>query len=176
MEKVLFSEEQRFNQWWFKLLMVATLLSVLVPFSIGIYSQVVLNKPFGDHPMSTPGLSVTGIASVVMVGFIFLKIFTSSLKTKITEEALFVAYPPFIRKWKKISREEIERYEIRTFRARREYGGHGLKRRRKYGTSYTVSGDTGLQLYFKNGKKLLIGTQKKQALEYAMRKLMEGEE
>jgi hypothetical protein len=33
----------------------------------------------------------------------------------------------------------------------------------------------GLQLYFVGGKKFLIGTQKKQALEYAMRKLMTGE-
>ena len=36
----------------------------------------------------------------------------------------------------------------------------------------TVSGKIGLQLYLKNGAKLLIGTQKKQAIEYAMEKLM----
>ena len=50
-----------------------------------------------------------------------------------------------------------------------------MKRRRKYGMSYTVSGNIGLQIYFKNGKKLLIGTQRKQALEYAMEKLMQKE-
>ena len=70
---------------------------------------------------------------------------------------------------------EIEKFEVRTFNAVREYGGYGLKRRRKYGQSYTISGNVGLQLYFRNGKKLLIGTQKKQAIKYAMEKLMREE-
>lgn len=156
--------------------MVASLLSVLIPFSIGIYSQVVLDKPFGDQPMSTGGLTVSGVTSVIVMGFIFVLIFKARLQTKITDEALLVLYPPFVRKWKKILPEEIERYEIREYRANREYGGHGVKRRRRAGLSYTVSGNIGLQLYFKNGKKLLIGTNKKQAFEYAMKKLMEGEE
>ncbi len=176
MEKVLFTEEQRFDQWWVKLLMVAVLLSVLIPFSIGIYSQLVLDKAFGNQPMSTEGLSVSSLASVFFMGFIFLMIFKARLRTKITDEAVFVAFPPFFKKWKTITPEEIDHFEIRLYRAQREYGGHGLKRRRRSGQSYTVSGNIGLQLYLKNGKKLLIGTQKKQAFEYAMRKLMEGEE
>jgi len=176
MEKVLFSEEQRFNQWWHRLIMLASLAAVLIPFGIGIYSQVVLDKPFGDDPMSTEGLTATGIGSGLIMGIIAVMMFVARLNTKVTDEALWVAFPPFFRKWKKILPDEIDRYEIRTYRAKREYGGHGNKRRRRSGRSCTVSGNIGLQLYFKNGKKLLIGTQKKQALEYAMRKLMEGEE
>ena len=176
MEKVLFSEEQRFNQWWFRLIMILTLLAVLAPFVTGIYHQVVLKEPFGDNPMSTQGLVVTGIFSLFTMLFIFLKIFKSKLLTKITADSLLISFPPFMRKWKTITPEEIERYEIRTYRAKREFGGHGIKRRLRSGQSYTVSGNIGVQLYFKNGKKLLIGTQRKQAFEYAMRKLMEGEE
>lgn len=156
--------------------MLASLMAVLVPFAIGIYHQLVLDEPFGDQPMSDEGLTVTGVFSVSIMVFIFLLVFNSRLKTKVTNEALSVVFPPFFRKWKRIVPEEIQRFEIRTYRAKREYGGYGIKRRRRYGQSYTISGNIGLQLYFKNGKKLLIGTQKKQALEYAMRKLMEGVE
>ena len=176
MEKVLFSEEQRYNQWWLWLIMLLALSAVLVPFLYGIYSQEVLDKPFGDNPMSTSGLIVTGSFSVlimIVAIFILLKL---RLKTKITTEALWFSYPPIINKWKKIVPEEIERYQIRTYATSREFGGHGMKRRRKYGMSYTVSGNVGLQLYFKNSKKLLIGTQKKQAIEYAMEKLLNKEE
>lgn len=177
MEKVLFSEEQRYTQWWLYLIVFASLLSVLVPFSVGIYQQAVLDKPFGDQPMSTEGLTVTGVFSSLIMALIFLMIFKSKLKTKVTNEALWLSFPPLMRKWKQIVPEEIERYEIRTYRAKREYGGYGLRRgRRRYGAAYTISGNIGVQLHFKNGKKLLIGTQKKQAFEYAMRKLMEGEE
>ncbi|MDX1283756.1 MAG: hypothetical protein R3182_02025 [Draconibacterium sp.] len=172
MEKVLFKEEQRFTQWWLWLIMIITLLSVLVPFGYGIYSQEVMDKPFGDNPMSTGGLIVTGTFSVLIVGAIVLLLFGSRLKTQITAEALFVSFPPLINKEKKFVPEEIEKYEIRTYRANIEYGGYGIKSRKKYGQSYTISGNTGLQLYFKNGKRLLIGTQRKQAIDYAMDKLM----
>ncbi len=176
MEKVLFSEEQRFNQWWHRLIMLASLAAVLIPFAIGFYSQVILDKPFGNDPMSTEGLTVTGLASGLIMAIIAVMMFVARLNIKVTHEALWVSFPPFVRKWKKILPDEIHNYKIRTYKAKREYGGHGKRQRLRSGQAYTVSGNIGLQLYLKNGKKLLIGTQKKQALEYAMRKLMEGEE
>jgi hypothetical protein len=172
MEKILFSEEQRRNQWWLLLILLLAMCAAMVPVIYGIYSQEVLNKPFGDEPMSTGGLIAIGSFSLIVFGFVFVLVFGSKLKTKVTTDALWISYPPLIRKWKKINPEEIEKYEIRTYRAKREYGGHGMKRRLRYGMSYTMSGNTGLQIYFKNGKKLLIGTQKKQAFEFAMVKLM----
>jgi hypothetical protein len=69
----------------------------------------------------------------------------------------------------------IEKYEFRTYNAHREFGGHGIKRKFRRGAAYTVSGKEGLQLFFTDGKKLLIGTQRKLAFEYAMKKLMDVE-
>lgn len=172
MGRILFKEEQRFTQWWLRLILIGSLFAVLAPFSYGIYSQEVLNEPFGDNPMSTEGLIVTGISSLLIMGLILVIFLYSKLKTKITDEAVWVAYPPIINKWKKFEPGEIDKYEVRIYKAMREYGGYGIKRRLKYGQSYTISGNVGLQLYLKNGKKLLIGTQKKQAIEYAMEKLM----
>ena len=75
----------------------------------------------------------------------------------------------------------IEKYEVRKYNAFREYGGYGIKGRkpgrrfRGKGYAYNISGNTGLQLYLKDGKKVLIGTQRGEAIKYAMDKMMKGE-
>lgn len=175
MKKILFSEEQRYNQRWLWLIMQLAVFTALAPFLYGIYSQEVLNKPFGDEPISTGGLIVIGSFSVLIIVFVFLILFKTRLKTKITYEELWISFPPIRKKWKKIKPGEILKFETRIYRAKREFGGHGMKRKLRSGMSFTVSGNVGLQLYFKDGKKLLIGTQKKQAIEYAMDKMMQGE-
>lgn len=172
MGKVFFKEEQKFNQWWLWLLMIITFLSVAVPFGYAVYSQEVLDKPFGDNPMSTEGLINVGAFSLLLFGLIILLFYVFKLKTKITNEALFVSFPPAINKWKKFAPDEIEKFEVRKYNAFKEYGGYGIKFRRRYGKCYNVSGNLGLQLYLKNGKKVLIGTRRKQAISYAMEKLM----
>ncbi len=176
MEKVLFTEEQRYTQWWIWFLLSAALLAVVVPFGIGIRQQLGEGQPWGNEPMSNAGLIFTGVFSTaIMLGAILL-VRISRLKTKITDQGIYVAYYPLMRKWKIIGATEIDRYELRSYRAKREYGGYGLRKRRRAGRAYTIAGNIGLQLYLKDGTKILIGTQRKQALEYAMRKLMEGEE
>ena len=172
MEKLFFSEEQRHNQWWLWVIMTFALLAVLVPFAYGIYDQVVLDEPFGNEPMSTEGLIVTGAGSVLIMLIIFFVVFKARLLTKITTEGIWYSYPPLFRKGKWIRPDEISRYEVITFHAFRQYGGYGMKRRRRHRQAYIMSGNTGLMLYFKNGQKLLIGTQKKQAITYAMEKVM----
>lgn len=173
MEKVLFSEEQRHDQWWLWLILIVTTLAVVIPFIFGIYSQEVLNKPFGNEPMSTSGLIITGFFSTVVMGTVLILIAKTRLKTKINYDGIWFCYPPLSARWKKVSPDEIEKYEIKNLRVNREFGGYGIKKRRRYGTAYIVSGNSGLQLYLKNGTKLLIGTQKKQALAFAMEKMME---
>lgn len=172
MGKVYFSEEQRHNQWWLWVIPGAAMLAVVVPFSYGIYVQEAMNKPFGENPMSTEGLIVTGISSVLMMLIIFFVRGKTKLKTKITSRGVWYSYPPLFRRGEWISPEEIVRYEIRTIRAIREFGGYGMKRKHKYGKTFIVAGNTALQLNLKNGKKLLLGTQKKQAIAHAMEKLM----
>ncbi len=174
MEKVLFTEEQRYSQRWLWILMLVAMSAVAIPFFRGLYFLSADNPP-DDNPMSMEGLIVTGL-TVLIMAFIFVLLFRSKLKTKITGKKLSVCFPPLVRKWKHIDPKDIARYELRQFHPKREYGGHGIKRRKRRGSAWTVSGRIGLQLYFKNGKRFLIGTQKKQAIEYAMQKLMDGED
>jgi hypothetical protein len=57
---------------------------------------------------------------------------------------------------------EISEAYVRKYDAISEYGGWGLKVgafwRKSKGIAINVSGDTGIQLELKNGKKILIGT------------------
>lgn len=176
MGKVYFKEGQKYNQWYlYVILILATLVSV-GPMAFGIYSQEVLRKPFGDEPAKTSELVFPLIAISVIMGLIIAMIKISVLITEIRDDGLWFRFPPLIRKWRHISPAEIEKFEVRIYNARREFKGHGIKfRHKKYGRSYTVFGNIGLQIYLKNGKKFLIGTQRKQAIEYAMNKMMEQE-
>lgn len=170
MEKVLFKEEQRFTQWWMWLVLVSTLLAIVIPLVIELSAQ-----SWNTSSEDVSRLILNGSIAVIFIIAVLTVLVLSRLKTKITYDGIFIRYPPLKRKSYRIKVQEIERFEIRKYRAKREYGGYGYRSRRKSGQAYTISGNTGLQLYFKNGKRMLIGTQRKQALEYAMSKLMEKE-
>lgn len=166
MEKVLFKEEQRFRQWWIWLIMVFALLSVIVPLVKAIAEEQARLNSLNNWRLIFYGVLAVSFLITIIVVKLFIR-----LKTKITYDGIYVAYIPFVRKWKKISIDELTGYELRKYRANLEFGGHGM-RRRKMGQAFTISGNIGLLLHLKDGKKLLIGTQKKQAIEYAMVKII----
>ncbi|RNC85154.1 MAG: hypothetical protein ED556_10190 [Winogradskyella sp.] len=72
-------------------------------------------------------------------------------------------------RFKIIKWSEIDKAYIRKYDALSEYGGWGLKGgalwNKAKGTAINISGDIGIQLELKNGKKLLIGTQQKDKSE-----------
>lgn len=172
MEKILFKEEQRFNQWWIWLILIVAIFASLGPLAYGIYYQEVIGEPWGNNPASTETLIYILIFTfLVMVG-VFAMIWIMKLKIKITYEGIWFHFPPMINKWRFIKKEEVDRYEIRTYKPNLEFGGYGWKGLRKK-RAMIIKGNTGLQLYLKDGKKLLIGTQRKQAINTAMRKMME---
>lgn len=170
MEKVLFKEEQRFRQWWLWLIMVFALLAVIVPLMNAIAEE---QTKLNSSNMSR--LIIYGVVAVLFLTVIIVIMLFIRLKTKITSNGIYVAYIPFVRKWEKITKKDIKRYEVREYWVNREYGGYGMKKRRKAGRAFTISGNIGLQLYFNDGRKLLIGTQKQQAIRYAMIKLLGNE-
>ncbi len=115
-----------------------------------------------------------GFMFIMMVGLTIL-FYKMRLLTQVKPDGIYIKYPPFVNKERMISKAEISSFEIRKYNARREYKGHGVKRGRSIknaGMAYTVSGNMGLQIYLKNGKKILIGTQRKEAFKHAMEKMM----
>ena len=87
---------------------------------------------------------------------------------------IFYRYPPFIIKEQYFLKEEIDRFEIRKYSPIREYSGWGIKYSwGKSGRAISVKGKLGLQLYLKDGKKVLFGTQRTEALKRAMIRMMQ---
>jgi hypothetical protein len=176
MEKIFYHEEQKLKPAIAWLIMLPVLVLINIIFGIGLYEQLSLGKPWGDEPMSDTGLIMTTVGvnlSVLVVLFLMLR---AKMIVDIRESGLFYRYLPFIYKERKISCEEIERFEVREYKPIREYGGWGFRQRsrrfRKAGLAYNVSGNIGLQLYLKSGKNILFGTQRKEAIEFAMKKMM----
>ncbi|GAA4244894.1 MULTISPECIES: hypothetical protein [Winogradskyella] len=148
----IFKEEQRFNQLWLIILM---LVSTIVP--IGIYV-----KEYTENPENFSSLELIGVIFLILLasGFIFF----FKLTTRIDETGIHYKFFPFHWNLKNIKWNEIDKAYVRTYDPLGEYGGWGLKGgilwNKAKGRAINVSGDIGIQLVLKSGKKLLIGTQK----------------
>lgn len=82
--------------------------------------------------------------------FIILK-----LGTTIHSGGIGYRFSPFHRKIRNIRWEEIQNVYVRQYSPLGEFGGWGL-----WGGAYNVTGNMGIQIEFKNGKTLLLGTRK----------------
>lgn len=170
MEKVLFREVQKFRQVWLWLLM---LFSFGIPLVI-IASEMVIEIKTGSDErflLAFIFLFLLVIGSVLV--WLFLKM---KLEVEIRAEEIRFRYPPMMNKWKNLRKTEIERFEVRQYKPVAEYGGWGIKSSwKKRNIAYNVSGNIGLQLYLKNGNKILIGTELKYEIGHAMGRMMKEE-
>lgn len=149
--KTLFSESQRFTQWWLWIIIIGC----GIPFAAGIIQQVFLGKTFGDKPMSNTGL-ITGF--ILYVGLIVL-FFLLKLETTITKQAISFRFFPFVSR--KIPFSEIDSMEVVNYGF---VGGWGIRLTRRYGTVYNIKGNMGLLVKLKSGKTFIIGTQQPDVL------------
>jgi hypothetical protein len=148
----IFTEVQRFRQWWVWILVL--FVGGLAWY--GFIQQIVLKRPFGNNPAPDPVM----IMIWVIFGIFFPALFYSlKLVTEVRYDGLYVRYFPLQFHSKKISYNEIKSYDVRTYSAIKEYGGYGI-RYGKQGKAYNVYGNRGVQFEFQDGKRLLIGSQR----------------
>ncbi|MBG9376377.1 hypothetical protein I5907_09045 [Panacibacter sp. DH6] len=145
--EILFSEKQRFTQWWLWLLLIgingATLWRIIKPLQNG-----------------TAPASYTGIILSITISLLVLLLFLLfRLDTEIREDGVYVRFFPLHIKFKCYSWSSISRLYVRKYAPLKEFGGWGV-RYGSNGKAYNISGNDGLQIEFTNGKNLLIGTQK----------------
>ncbi len=160
--KIQFQEEQSFvNTWrWYLVLGIGTL-------SVG---GVTLGLLYLKDSEVMIGLVIT----VITIGGVILFFATSKLYTTIDQDNIYYRYPPFVNSEKKITRADVKKLYVREYKAILEYGGYGYRFRFRSGRALNVAGNIGLQLTLKNDKKLLIGTQKREAMEQAIKRLKEN--
>ena len=161
-----FREVQGFRQWWLWVLLLVTALGTVGLFGYGIYVQVIEGTPWGDNPMSDTGLIVTGVATSALAVGLAALLLSARLITKVRSDGLHIRFFPM--RWKAIPYESIASYHERTYHPIRDYGGWGIRWGRE-GKAYIVSGNHGLQLLLNDGRKILIGSQRSQELEAAVR-------
>ena len=161
MAKVYFTEEQRFSNFWFWVFIIVVFTTFLTPTIVALYSQVVLDTPFGENPKSIESLLIIfGILLVVYVAAVIL-FRMMKLVVVVRQDGVYYRYPPFIIKERHFKVEDIELYEIRKYKPIKEYSGWGIRYSwAKSGRAFTVKGKLGLQLYLKDKKKVLFGTQR----------------
>jgi len=173
MERSYFKEEQKFDQVWFRLLIILSWVPLVVIFGMGIYQQIVLKKPWGDNPTSDTALIlITLFVFLVMAATTWLT-FSLKLITEVTNEGLKYSFPPLINKVKTIPKSMIAEYLVRKYNPIGEFGGWGIKVGNfGRGKAYNVKGNMGLQLRLQSNKKVLFGTQRPESLKAAMDKMM----
>jgi hypothetical protein len=158
--EIIFSEKQRFTQWWIWAIMIGVNGTML----FGVLQQLVFGRQFGDTPMNSIALVVVTVLSIGVSSLIFI----FRLETEITREGVNVRFLPFISSrhypWHTISRSFVRKYNPVL-----EYGGWGVRFGMfGRGSAFNVSGNQGLQLVFNDDKKLLIGTGKPEELTEAL--------
>lgn len=162
--EILFSERQRFKQWWLWLI----LLGINGLFLFGVFKQVIDRQQFGDKPMSDAGLLIaTGLTIALTILFVNFR-----LETTIKKDGIYVRFFPFHLKFKYYTWDKLTKSFVRQYSPLTEYGGWGLRLGLfGKGTAFNVSGDKGLQLEFIDNKKLLIGTNKPDELTETLNKI-----
>jgi hypothetical protein len=153
--KILFTERQRFNQWWLYLILIVTAIATIIPFVM-----ILVQEGF-----DTSILTLTGVISILvllMIGCVLIL----RLETTITNEKLMIQFYPFLKKewnWNEIKTAQVIDYGL--------VGGWGIRIWTGYGTVYNVSGSKGL--HFKtDSKEYVIGTQKEEKLRSSIAHLL----
>jgi len=139
-------------------------------FILGFVRQIIFHKQWGNHPMSDTGLMiVTALMLIFSLFFIFMR-----METIIDNTGISIRYIPLLWRFRTIPWDEIEEVYVRKYNALMENRGWGIQSNFSLfrignafssSTAYTLYGNTGLQLKLKNGKRVLVGTQRGEEIE-----------
>ena len=155
--EILFTERQKFNQWWLSAILLA--INALLIFAV--FKQVISGHQFGTKPMSnTALLTTTGAVIIFTILFISLR-----LETRIKTDGIYVKFFPVQLSYRRYNWSSISKLFVRQYNALGEYGGRGFRWSVfGKGKALNVSGNKGLQIEFSDNRKLLIGTNKPEEL------------
>jgi len=150
MDKIIFKETQRYNQWWLQILLVISNLA----FIYNLYT---------NNELLTHGWIL------VFPVIITILIYTIRLEYTLSTNAITYRLYPFQIQLKKIEKKEIATIFIRKYNPIFEFGGWGYRAfLRSNNGALNIWGNMGIQLVLKNGKRLLIGTQLPEDAEIAI--------
>lgn len=171
MTGIVFREVQRFRQPWIWVLLVLSCGFVVWVCGYGAVQQLVLGKPWGDHPMSDIGIAITTLLAIGFTLMLVYLFWVMALIVEVRTDALYVNVRPLKRRT--VDYPEITRVEPCQYQPTLQYGGWGIRHGRG-GWAYNVSGNRGVKLHLADGKHLLIGSQRDWDLAQAIEKQRRG--
>lgn len=163
-----FKETQWFNQWFM-------LLTLLIPLGLMIYciyawyiAGVRVDKVAVDD--TTGQIVVLGL-----LGFTTLFLVSMRMYTKIDQDGIHYCFWPFVVKWRKVSWYDVESAVVKQYKPIADFGGWGIKMSMSKGFwAFSVKGKQGIFIRQRDGKELMLGTQKKdeatKILQYYLKK------
>lgn len=160
---MVFIEKQGMRQYWWVILI--TVASMTMVFTFWLAEE----DPAKKQELLTALLIVVGVE-----GGVLALIFSMALRTKIDSKGIAYSFKPFLKE-KNLAWDDLEKVWVRKYKPIKEYGGWGFRVAwfKKTGKAYSVWGNFGLQMELKNGKKILIGTQKEKELVTFLKRLKE---
>lgn len=160
MAEVLFRERQRFP-------LGARAIALAMPPAALLFlclRQLVWHHPWGNPPMSNGGI----VFLTVLVFLVFLRLISVHLRTELTPERLSVAMKGLFRRTR-IPLVDVVKAEAVDYDAAAEYGGYGIRDGPR-GKAYIATGARAVQLWLRDGREFLIGSQRPEELARTINK------
>lgn len=154
----VFIEQQGFSQGWLRYFLPAIITIAVILCGVEFFTK---EERLGD-----------AVIALTLLALLSLFIFSIRMETKIKTDGIYVRFSPFHMKHKFYPWEAIHQAFLREYNPIREYGGWGIRMGLfGHGWAYNVSGNVGIQLIFKDGTKLLIGTREPNKAAEALKRL-----
>ena len=155
---ILFKEEQQFRTGWVWWILILSMVS-----SLGVMLGVALKEKEKTRD------AWLALVIVIPLGvIIFYLMYITKLQTVITTEGIFYKWWPFQHSYRFVPAAEIEEVELRKGPCL-SYGSHWIP---GYGRVHNTGLGKGFQFVLKNGKKIFLGTNKQNAFQHAVDKIM----
>ncbi len=155
-----FSEEQKFDQTWLKILLLVILVFSLTPLVLFINLE--------DTQENTEIFWTLVLTNIIFLCLFIFLVRILKLKTRIDHNGIHYAFYPMRKTLKTISWRDIKSCEVITYSPIGDYGGWGYRLSFRKGRALNINGNKGIKIELHNNKQLLIGTQKPDAAKDAI--------
>ncbi|MFC3559123.1 hypothetical protein [Pedobacter jamesrossensis] len=155
-----FIEKQRLKLWW---------LYILIGIDAVIVLCIVLFDKGGMNLQDLKNVYFAPIWAVLLPFSVIYAIQKNILTLKINENGVSYKYFPFTRSFKLYNWNSLDKVYINKYDALGDYGGWGIRYRLWFkfrDKAYILNdGNKGLQLEFKNGRRILFSSNNRDELE-----------
>jgi hypothetical protein len=96
----------------------------------------------------------------------------ASMATEVRDDGLWIRMA-FVPWWRQFDLDDLAEHRAETYHPITEFGGWGYKRARGGKRAYSFTGNRGVRLIFTDGKQVMVGSRKADALDAAVTALFQ---